>query len=112
MSNVEHPKHYNTPGRKECIVEMVEKYGFYATATFALLNSYKYLYREGEKEDNPSDQDINKAQWYMDWVDVKATELKAYDVFDWVLYWDVFTLLQEKKRLPWVIPGYLEDDCK
>ena len=102
MSNVNHPQHYQQEGRKECIVEMLEKYGFHVTAHFALLNSYKYLYRAGLKDGNSNEQDVSKAQWYLDWVDKKANELKAFHVFDWTLYWDVFNLLEEQKRLPWV----------
>ena len=68
MSNaVEHPSHYNKAGRKECIVEMEEKYGAEATAIFCLANAYKYLYRAGDKEDNPMEQDRNKARWYFDY---------------------------------------------
>ena len=68
MSNaVEHPSHYNKAGRKECIVEMEEKYGAEATAIFCLTNAYKYLYRAGSKEDNSFEQDRNKAQWYFDY---------------------------------------------
>jgi hypothetical protein len=68
MSNaVEHPSHYNKAGRKECIVEMEEKYGAEATAIFCLTNAYKYLYRAGSKADNSFEQDRNKAQWYFDY---------------------------------------------
>ena len=67
MNLVEHPEHYNVPGRKECIVEMLERYGFVATATFCLLNAYKYLYRAGDKENNPFEQDIDKAKWYFNY---------------------------------------------
>lgn len=62
--NVNHPDHYNRPGRKECIVEMEEKYGAEVTAQFCLTNAYKYLYRAGEKFGNPAKQDIDKAKWY------------------------------------------------
>ena len=65
---VDHPSHYNAEGRKECIVEMEEKYGFVATATFCLLSAYKYLYRAGEKEGNSEAQDVAKAKWYFEWV--------------------------------------------
>lgn len=65
---VNHPSHYNQEGRKECIVEMEEKYGAYVTAIFCLMNCYKYLYRAGAKEDNSKSQDFNKAKWYFDWV--------------------------------------------
>lgn len=61
---VNHPSHYAKVGRKECIVEMEEKYGAEATAIFCLTNAYKYLYRAGDKADNPMEQDRNKAQWY------------------------------------------------
>ena len=33
---VSHPSHYNKAGRKECIVEMEEKYGAEATAIIIL----------------------------------------------------------------------------
>ena len=49
---VNHPSHYTQNGRKECIVEMEEKYGAEATAIFCLTNAYKYLYRAGSKADN------------------------------------------------------------
>ena len=91
---VQHPKHYKTEGRKECIVEMVEKYGLHATANFALLNSYKYLYRMGLKDGNPSENDFKKAQWYFDWVTEKASELRQWDIFDWKLYNDIGGLLE------------------
>lgn len=41
---VYHPDHYNLPGRKECIVEMEEKFGVKETFHFELLNAYKYIY--------------------------------------------------------------------
>ena len=102
MNNVEHPQHYNTPGRKECIVEMLEKYGFIATANFALLNSYKYLYRAGLKSGNSSIQDRNKAQWYFDWVINKVAELEKYEVLGWQLFTDIEEMLNETKELPGV----------
>lgn len=65
MNNqVNHPSHYAKAGRKECIVEMEEKYGPVVTAVFCLTNAYKYLYRAGDKADNPMEQDTDKAKWY------------------------------------------------
>lgn len=64
---VSHPSHYNKDGRKECIVEMEEKYGAEVTAVFCLTNAYKYLYRAGNKADNPMEQDRNKAKFYFDY---------------------------------------------
>ena len=63
---VNHPSHYQKAGRKECIVEMEEKYGAEATAIFSLLSAYKYGYRAGDKADNPMEQDINKAKFYFE----------------------------------------------
>lgn len=91
---VSHPTHYNAEGRKECIVEMLEKYGFHATANFALLNSYKYLYRMGLKDGNPEKQDFEKAKWYFDWVTNKSAELRIIEVWDWKLHNDIGELLE------------------
>ena len=124
--NVNHPQHYNSEGRKECIVEMLDKYGFHAVANFALLNSYKYLYRIGLKDGNPSENEFKKAQWYFDWVTNKSAELRIWDVFDWVLYSDIEQMLIEikAKGSNWKLienvkeigstDGMidLEDDCK
>ena len=67
MELVSHPNHYNLPGRKECIVEMDEKYGAEATTIFCLTNAYKYLYRAGNKDGNTKEQDISKAIFYFDY---------------------------------------------
>lgn len=77
---VNHPSHYNIEGRKECIVEMEEEYGAYITAIFCLMNSYKYLYRAGVKDNNSEEQDRAKAKWYFDWVyDRKMPLFKMLD---------------------------------
>ncbi len=68
MSNVDHPSHYNIPGKKECIEQMVDSFGLEMVISFCLMNAYKYLYRAGEKADNPKEQDIEKAKWYFNWV--------------------------------------------
>ena len=96
MSNINHPIHYNLPGRKECIVEMEELFGLEATATFCLMNAYKYLYRAGEKEDNSKEQDINKAKWYFEWVKNRGSELNTNDTanFD-----NLFDLYKTVRRL-------------
>lgn len=59
---VDHPSHYNKPGRKECIEEMLDLFGPEAVYWFCTLNAYKYEYRAGEK--GPADTDLNKADWY------------------------------------------------
>lgn len=59
--NVNHPNHYNIPGRKECIVEMVELFGTEAVEIFCVLNAYKYRYRHELKN---GQEDLDKAAWY------------------------------------------------
>ena len=61
MDNVNHPKHYNIPGRKECIEEMLDIYGVDAVKTFCILNAYKYKYRHELKN---GEEDLKKAKWY------------------------------------------------
>lgn len=58
---VNHPSHYNAPGRKECIVEMLELFGTEKVITFCELNAYKYHYRHEMKN---GQEDLDKAQWY------------------------------------------------
>lgn len=65
---VDHPKHYNTDGRMECIKEMELMFGRCDVATFCKLNAYKYFYRAGEKEGEAKEKDLAKAQWYLDYV--------------------------------------------
>lgn len=72
---VNHPGHYNQAGRKECIVEMEEKFGKEAVIHFCLCNEFKYLYRAGNKDGNSYDQDRQKAQWYHDYAErLKSNE--------------------------------------
>ena len=86
---VNHPDHYQKNGRKECIVEMQDRFGSYITIIFDLTNAYKYLYRAGDKEDNPEDQDIAKAKWYYNHAmslykgDVKL-DGQEYKLLSWV----------------------------
>lgn len=69
---VNHPSHYNIDGRKECIVEIEEKFGFLALLYFCCGNAYKYLYRAGMKDDNSREQDIEKAKWYMNYIGTRS----------------------------------------
>lgn len=78
MSAVNHPSHYNLPGKKECIEQMKEDYGETITAIFCLTNAYKYLYRAGEKEGNSASQDIEKARWYYRYLS-EITDMVSYD---------------------------------
>lgn len=70
MDNVNHPAHYNAPGRKECIVEMLEKFGSQKVQAFCELNAYKYKYRHEMKN---GQEDLSKAAWY----EAKQAELAA-----------------------------------
>lgn len=63
---VYHPSHYNTEGRKECWDEMIEIFGADAVVIFDVLSAYKYHYRAGLKEGNPTDQDLEKIKNYME----------------------------------------------
>lgn len=63
-SKVDHPSHYNVEGKLECIEEMRWKFGEYITAVFCLTNAFKYLYRAGNKQNEPEQDDIDKAKWY------------------------------------------------
>ena len=68
MEKVNHPSHYNIPGRKECIAEMLDKYGLEITNIFCLTNAYKYLYRAGSKEGESQETAVAKARWDFEWV--------------------------------------------
>lgn len=63
-AEINHPSHYNILGRKECIVEMEEKFGPLAVYHFCVCNNYKYIYRAGEKEIALKEDDLSKAEWY------------------------------------------------
>ena len=63
---VNHPAHYNQ-GKREVIEEMRILFGDLAVAHFCRLSAYKYIRRadyKGHKE-----EDLKKAEWYMDYVD-------------------------------------------
>lgn len=68
IEQVNHPIHYQNNG-KECIDLMVEKYGLRTTINFCVLNAFKYIFRCGKKEGNPDYQELDKAQWYLNWAD-------------------------------------------
>ena len=68
--NVNSPAHYTQEGRKECIHEMLEKFGAEAVMDFCKLNAYKYEYRADFKN---GDEDRYKAAWYRGFL--KALEI-------------------------------------
>lgn len=63
--NVIHPNHYNQSGRRECWDEMIDMFGVDATIIFDCLNAYKYMYRAGNKDGNSKEQDMAKADNYI-----------------------------------------------
>lgn len=68
---VNHPSHYNLPGCKECIDEMIDIYGLKDVAKWCEITAYKYKYRAGHK--GSVTEDMSKAAWYT----IKAHELKS-----------------------------------
>ena len=100
MSKIEHPSHYSQPGRKECIEEMLENYGGAVTGIFCLTNAYKYLYRAGNKINESSEDDVNKAKWYLNYftshnlmrnITFQENEMKLYN--------DLKALMEEKEKM-------------
>lgn len=70
---VNHPAHYNIPGRKECIEEMIDRWGSEFTAVWCEMTAYKYEYRAGLKDGNSKEQDMAKRDWYLH----RAIEIRA-----------------------------------
>lgn len=65
---VNHPAHYQKNG-KECIEVMEEEFGPKPVYWFCRLNSFKYKWRAGFKDDNSTEQDLAKAKWYTNYAD-------------------------------------------
>lgn len=64
--NVNHPKHYQ--GKHECIDIMRVLFGDEAVKGFCKCNAFKYRFRAGRKEENTAEQDIQKAEWYEEYL--------------------------------------------
>lgn len=77
---VNHPAHYNIPGKKECIEQMKEDYGDLITVIFCLTNAYKYLYRAGHKDS--ADEDIEKAKWYYNYCRTLDGSVGLLEIFE------------------------------
>lgn len=63
--SVLHQHYYNKSNRRECWDEMKD-ISLAGTIYFDLWNAYKYLYRVGDKADNPKSQELQKVQNYVD----------------------------------------------
>ena len=59
--NVNHPQHY-TQGNIECIEAMEAAFGKINTATYCVINAFKYIWRAKLKNGS---EDIDKAIWYL-----------------------------------------------
>lgn len=59
MSNVTHPKHYNT-GKIE-VIEIIEDQAL----NFHKGNAVKYICRAGRKDPSKESEDLQKAIWYL-----------------------------------------------
>lgn len=64
---VNHPEHYKDENGKECIDYMEDIFGKLCVFIFCLLNAYKYNFRKGKKDNNSEEQDLRKAQWYLNY---------------------------------------------
>ncbi len=59
---VNSPKHY-VSGELECIDAMVAAFGLQRVEEYAEIAAFKYLWRQGKKDD--AEQDKAKAVWYL-----------------------------------------------
>lgn len=65
LDMINHPPHYNKPGKIECIkcIEAIVD-GYSGTYAYLVGQVVKYLYRANNK--GYFTQDLKKAKWYMD----------------------------------------------
>ena len=101
-SQVNHPSHYQSANGKECIDEMVDVYGLQATCIWCILTAHKYFFRAGKKAGNSTEQDIEKAHWYHDWVEYRKDKLGVIATTIWnhfIKFWsDKEVVVEDDKR--------------
>jgi Protein of unknwon function (DUF3310) len=78
---VEHPKHYNTFG-KEVINMMVDIWGIEKAIAFCEMSAFKYKMRMGDKPNQPLEQDLSKATWYLNKAKELSGKLDGYGVIE------------------------------
>lgn len=78
---VEHPKHYNAFS-KEVIDMMVDIWGVEKTIAFCEMSAFKYKMRMGDKPNQPLDQDLSKATWYLNKSKELRGKLDSYGVIE------------------------------
>ena len=79
VDNVNHPKHYEGHTSLECIEVMEICFGYQYVAHFCLCNAFKYLWRYKNKN---GAEDLEKAGWYLDWIEGRTKEPFHYYYFD------------------------------
>lgn len=73
--NVNHPSHYQ--GKRECIDIMRILFGDKAVKGFCKCNSFKYRFRAGKKPGEEAEKDIEKAEWYEEYLFQMKEEKKG-----------------------------------
>ena len=63
IEGVNHPSHYNKGGI-EAIDAMESAFGIDDVIAFCKCNAFKYQWRAGHKDNESTEKDIAKAQWY------------------------------------------------
>jgi hypothetical protein len=73
--NIDHPSHYGGEHDPYETVKVIEAwYGLEGLKYFCLGSNLKYLTRAGKKEGNSEQQDLEKAQWYIDYYNKRLRE--------------------------------------
>lgn len=76
MDNINHPKHYGGNNNPHEAVKIIEAWlGIDGLKGFCLGNALKYIARAGKKEENSEEQDIAKAQWYLNYYNKRREEI-------------------------------------
>lgn len=73
FDDVSSPQHY-AEGNYECIDVMVDQFGLETVLDFCLLNAFKYIYRCRKK--GKFKQDLEKAEWYINYIVANVDEKK------------------------------------
>lgn len=63
------PKYYQQENGRECIDEMILFFGKKAVIDFCRCNAYKYKFRAGKKNNNTKEEDLAKANWYLNYIE-------------------------------------------
>ncbi len=75
MEQIQHPNHYKLR-KYECFDEMLALFGKEQLISFCRLSAYKYFYRAGNKPQNDKQTDIDKANFYIEYINKLISEDK------------------------------------